>query len=234
MRLHLIRHGRTDWNASRRVQGQLESHLDGVGREQARELGARLADVPFASLHVSSAARTRETAALVFEARPLPTAYHDDLREMRLGRWEGLMWDDVERAEPDEVARYRGFDESMDVEGAEGFAELQERGLAAIRRIVVAERDAGRGGADIAIVSHGAIIRAMLARWLDVPLPRFEAYPPLPNCAHCLVDVEARADGDAYRVGTIAGHAPERSVWAELFGGTPSESAVAAGETAPP
>ena len=230
MRLHLIRHGRTDWNASRRVQGQLESHLDEVGREQARELGARLADVPFSSSHVSSAERTRETAALAFEGRALPTTYHDDLREMRLGRWEGLMWSDVARDEPEEVARYHAFDEAMDVAGAEGFAELQERGVAAVTRIVAAERDAGRGDDDVAIVSHGAIVRAMLARWLDVPLPRFEPYPPLPNCAHSLV----RVDGEAYRVETIADHAPGESVWAGLFGGTPSPSAAASGEAAPP
>ena len=230
MRLHLIRHGRTDWNASRRVQGQLESHLDEVGRDQARQLGTRLADVPFAALHVSGAERTRETAALVFEGRTLPTTYHDDLREMRLGRWEGLMWGDVERDEPDEVARYFAFDEAMDVAGAEGFAELQGRGLAAVRRIVAAERDAGRRDEDVAVVSHGAIIRAMLARWTDVDLPRFEAYPPLPNCAHSIVHVE----DDAYRVETIADAPPDEGVWAGLFGGSPRVPAVDPGDVAPP
>ncbi len=213
MRLHLIRHGRTDWNHTRRVQGQLESHLDEVGRAQARELGARLMEVPFAALHVSSSERTRETAALVFDARNVPTTFHDDLREMRLGRWEGLMWADVERDETERTGRYRAFDDEMDLEGAEGFTELQERGLIAIDRIVRHERAAGHEAADIAVVSHGAILRTVLAHWLDVPLPRFEPYPPLPNCAHSIV----RVDGSEVHVETIAGERPRNGLWAKLL-----------------
>lgn len=230
MRLHLVRHGRTDWNHARRVQGQLESHLDEEGRRQARELGGRLAGVPFAALHVSAAERTRETAALVFEGRTLPTTLHEDLREMRLGRWEGLMWDDVERDEPGQAACYHGFDEAMDVDGTEGFAELQERGIAAIERIVAHERALGHDGDDVAVVSHGAILRAILARWLDLPLRRFAPYPPLPNCAHSIV----RAEGGAYRIETIADAPPEDGVWAGLLGGAPRGTAPGPTDSSPP
>ena len=213
MRLHLVRHGRTDWNHARRVQGQLDSRLDEVGRQQARELGTRLRGVPFAALHVSTSERTRETAALAFAGRDLPTTFHEDLREMRLGRWEGLMWADVERDEPDATARYYAYDEAMSVEGAEGFAELQARGLSIVGRIVEHERAAGHDDADIAVVSHGALLRTVLARWLDVPLPRFEPYPPLPNCAHSLVRVE----GSDFHVETIADAPLRESLWGELL-----------------
>ena len=216
MRLHLIRHGQTDWNRLRRVQGQLDSHLDEIGRNQARELGQRLADVPFVTLHVSSAARTRETADLLFEGRELPVEYHDDLREMNLGRWESRMWDDVEHAEPDLVRRYHAFDATLDIDGAEGFGELQRRGLSAIDRIVRQERAAGNQDRDIAIVSHGAILRSVLAHWLDLPLSRFNGQPGLPNCAHSIV----HAISDRFRVETIADAPVEHGLWSELLDGS--------------
>ena len=234
MRLHLIRHGQTDYNRLRRVQGQLESRLDDDGREQARRLGAEIRDVPFVALHVSAAVRTRETAAIAFEGRDLPTSFHDDLREMRLGRWEDKMWADVEREEPENARAYFAFDEALDVEGAEGFAELQRRGLDAIEGVVRREREAGRGGADdeVAVVSHGAIVRAMLAAWLDLPLPCFEGLPALPNCARSIVET----DGDGtVEVLTIASHPPLESQWATLLGGTPAPTAAGAdGQTPPP
>ena len=234
MRLHLIRHGQTDYNRLRRVQGQLESQLDDTGREQARALGEEIRDVPFVALHVSAAERTRETAALAFEGRDLPTSYHDDLREMRLGRWEDRMWADVEREEPENARRYFAFDDALDVDGAEGFAELQRRGLDAIRGVVAREREAGRGGADddVAVVSHGAIVRSMIAAWLALPLARFAGLPALPNCARSIVRIEA---GDAVEVLAIASHPPRESQWATLLGGTPAPDAAGAdGAPAPP
>ena len=235
MRLHLIRHGQTDYNRLRRVQGQRESHLDDAGREQARALGRELADVPFVALHVSAAERTRETAALVFEHRTLPTSFHDDLREMRLGRWEDRMWDDVEREEPENARRYFAFDEALDVAGAEGFAELQRRGLGAIRGVVARERDAGRGGDDddVAVVSHGAIVRAMLAAWLDLPLARFAGRPALPNCSRSIVRVDG-GDPAAVEVLSIASHPPLESQWADLLGGIPATDTAGSDGKAPP
>lgn len=253
MRLHLIRHGQTDWNATRRVQGQLDSHLDESGELQARALGRGLADTPFERLYVSSSARTRETATLVFEDRVLPTVYLDELREMRLGVWEGRMWVDIEARELEQIEHYRAFSEAFSVAGAEGFGELQRRGIDAIASIVADTRRAtdrrcnamphtsvaqqkdrqpatGRGAADatrnIAIVSHGAILRTMLAAWLDVPLPDFRHLPTMPNCAHSIVEVESRnedesagkVDGNHYRVVTIASEPPERGIWSARLG----------------
>ena len=233
MRLHLIRHGQTDYNRLRRVQGQRESRLDDEGREQARALGVEIRDVPFVALHVSAATRTRETASLAFAGRDLPTSFHDDLREMRLGRWEDRMWADIEREEPENARAYFAFDEALDVDGAEGFAELQRRGLDAIAGVLRREREAGRGGAhdDVAVVSHGAIVRAMLAAWLDLALARFEGQPALPNCSRSIV---AAGDDGAVEVVTIASHAPLESQWATLLGGRPAPTAAGADGAAPP
>jgi len=226
MRLHLIRHGQTDWNAIRRIQGQSESHLDTIGVRQAVALGKRLADVPLHAAWVSSAQRTRETAERVLAGRDLPVHFRDDLREMRLGRWETLQWPDIEMDEPDEVARYQAFDDRFEVEGAERLSQMQRRGVEAIADIVAIERrdgaddgiddgDHGDGhGRQIAIVSHGFLLRAILADMLDRPLPDFAGLGGLPNCAHSIVDVDAAGGG---RVRTIDSLPPHEGLWAALF-----------------
>jgi len=215
MHLHLIRHGQTDWNATRRIQGQAESHLDQTGEAQAVALGERLAEVPFRSAYISSAQRTRQTAERVLAARELPCHFRDDLREMRLGRWETHLWADVERDEPEQVGLYRAFDERFQIEGAERLAQMQQRGIDAIADIVATERKAGAGKQDhIAIVSHGFLLRAILADVLDRPLPDFAGAKPLPNCAHSIVVASAELGLHAV---TIDSEPPEVGLWAWLF-----------------
>lgn len=214
MILHLIRHGQTDWNAIRRVQGQTESELDDTGKAQASALGQQLADVAFTRVHVSSSVRTRQTAERLFDNRNLPTEFADDLREMRLGRWETQLWPDLERDEPEMVGHYQAFDDRFSVEGAESLAEMQQRGLQAVERVISAERDAGTSvDANIAIVSHGFLLRAILARYLGLPLQAFAGSTGLPNCAHNIVEVHE----DTRHVKTIAGEPPTQSLWRDII-----------------
>jgi len=215
MHLHLIRHGQTDWNATRRIQGQAESHLDTTGEAQATALGEELADIPFRSAYISSAQRTRETAERVLAGRDLPRHFRDDLREMRLGRWETHMWPDIEKDEPGQVGLYRAFDDRFRIEGAERLSGMQQRGIDAIADIVSIEHRDGAGQDDhVAIVSHGFLLRAILADVLARPLTDFEGTTALPNCAHSIVDVDASGASSAV---TIASKPPERSIWAPLF-----------------
>ena len=51
MQLHLIRHGQTDWNTQRRIQGQLETELDATGRDQAKARGKTFVDMPLHAVY---------------------------------------------------------------------------------------------------------------------------------------------------------------------------------------
>ena len=68
MELHLIRHGQTDWNEERRVQGQSDSQLTQLGINQAIALGERISAIKFDKVFCSSSLRTRQTAANLFPA----------------------------------------------------------------------------------------------------------------------------------------------------------------------
>ena len=66
MELHLIRHGQTNWNEERRAQGQSDSKLTKIGKEQAIALGKKIKQIKFDKIFCSSSLRTRQTAKLAF------------------------------------------------------------------------------------------------------------------------------------------------------------------------
>ncbi|HEX4881389.1 MAG TPA: histidine phosphatase family protein [Porticoccaceae bacterium] len=184
MQLHLIRHGETGWNAEGRVQGHADNPLNEVGREQARALAERLAHLRPARIYSSTSRRARETAELAFGHLGLEERVSDRLREIGLGDWEGLLYRDLEQSHPEEVRHFREEPHRFRYPGAETFAELQARGLAALADIVAAETL----GSDIVVVSHGAMIRTLLSHYLERPLSRLWEPPRMHNCAHSIIE----------------------------------------------
>lgn len=205
MQLHLIRHGQTRWNAERRIQGQLDAELDATGRAQAAALAPTLVELGIGAVYCSTSGRARETAALALAPATPDIVYRDELREILLGVWQGRLWDDVEREDPAMVERLRDADPAFDVEGAEGYPALQRRGVAAIERIVA------EAAADVVlVVSHGALLKSVLAHYAGHPLTTLRQLPSLPNCAHSVLE----ADGDERRVTRVAGEPVSDTPWA--------------------
>ena len=79
-RLVLLRHGRTSWNAARRVQGQLESELDETGHREAAAVAPVIAALAPAALWSSDSARARQTAAYLAPSLPTQAQYSDPVR----------------------------------------------------------------------------------------------------------------------------------------------------------
>ena len=183
-RLHLIRHGETDWNAEGRVQGQLESVLSELGQQQAVELQEKLATTNFDRVFSSSSTRARQTTALALSHCDQPVSYQDDLREIMLGRWEGYLYADIEKVEPQAVFAFRNTPDIFNVEGAETFHALQRRALAAVEIIL---NDCA--GMEIALVSHGAWIKSVLSHYEGRPISRFWEPPRMHNCCHSIIEV---------------------------------------------
>src|SRR5207248_2072590 len=92
--LLLVRHGETDWNAAGRLQGHTDRPLNDYGRQQARELGDRLAGDRIAAVYASDLVRARETAEILGERLGLVVVLDPDLREKNWGTWEGLTGDE--------------------------------------------------------------------------------------------------------------------------------------------
>ena len=192
MRVHLFRHGQTNWNAERRVQGQSESQLNELGIQQARDLSGRTREQHFDVIYCSSSVRTRETANHAFGDRETPIHYLDTLREIQMGPWEGELYADIEAREPDSFRHFWHEPHLFNVDGAETFTELQNRALTALDGLA---RD--HNGQDVAVVSHGALIKSVLCHAAGRELKDLWAPPSMHNCAHSLLE---RDTSGKYRI----------------------------------
>lgn len=209
MRLHIVRHGQTSWNAERRIQGQLESELDPLGVSQAKARGTDFIDMDLRAIYSSSSVRTRQTTKNILGERNEIVTFRDDLREVNLGVWQGQLWEDIEKAHPDMVEAHWKALSSFDVDGAENFREVQARGISAIESIIGAHKNA-EPHENILIVSHGAIMKSILCHFASVPLTDMHTLPSLPNCAHCIIVCE----DDNHTITHIAGEPIATTAWA--------------------
>ncbi|WP_284978473.1 histidine phosphatase family protein [Arthrobacter sp. fls2-241-R2A-200] len=173
--LILVRHGRTTANASGLLAGRADGvSLDQVGREQAALTGDRLASVPVAGVVSSPLERCQETAQLILERQTgTPHAPVDpDLTECDYGQWQGRKLRDLATEELWPMVQTQPS--AVVFPGGESMAGMQARSVAAIRRHDAAFEAANGRGAVWVAVSHGDVIKSILADALGMHLDLFQ------------------------------------------------------------
>jgi broad specificity phosphatase PhoE len=183
-RLILVRHGQTTWNHESRLQGQTDTELSDVGREQARRLAVRLAREEIAAAYSSDLRRCADTAAIALAGRGIAPTPVTGLREVHLGEWQGRTTAELRAAMPSELERVRGNPLDEAPRGGETRRQLQTRVVAAITSIVDRHR-----GHQVLVVSHGGALRA-LACWALLADLRAVQRLDLDNCGISRIDVE--------------------------------------------
>jgi len=129
----LARHGESDWNRAGRWQGHADRPLTDLGREQARALAARLAEIDLDAIYSSDLERARNTAELVAATKGLAVTAVPELREVDVGSWSGLTRAEAEQRFPDEFARWLAGREGWT--DGETYEQLGDRIVRALRRI---------------------------------------------------------------------------------------------------
>lgn len=146
--LYLVRHGETDWNLQRRIQGSTDIPLNQTGRLQARRTGTLLGRRSWDAIITSPLSRAAETAAIIADELGLPTPQIvDAIVERAYGEAEGL--DDVELA--------RRFPGNAPVVGRESRQDVSARVVPAL--VELAEN---RPGQHLILATHGGVIRTLL------------------------------------------------------------------------
>src|SRR4051812_36304655 len=97
MRLYIVRHGQTAWNAEERAQGHTDIPLDETGLKQAEFLGDMLAEEPIESVLTSDLQRSAQTARFIAQRLGVTIEQTPLLRERTFGEWEGLPYAEVGR-----------------------------------------------------------------------------------------------------------------------------------------
>ena len=167
--LVLIRHGQTDWNVAGRWQGHTDVPLNETGRQQALLLAERLQEWPITALYSSDSQRASDTAAILGRMLEMQPVTDQQWRERHAGLFQGLTRDEIRKQYPDAWEQLRlGIVEPPE---GETYAALRERAEAAFAGLL--ERHP-RGM--VAVVTHGGLLRALVAHVLGLPA---DADPPI-------------------------------------------------------
>jgi broad specificity phosphatase PhoE len=175
--LLLARHGETDDNREPiRIQGFRDTPLNDTGRQQATRLAERLADEGIVSLWSSDLARASETAEIVGSHLGLTPRLDPRLREGNRGVWEGRLWIEIKRDDPDGYTAWRRAGPDFRFPEGESLQEQSDRVLAALDDAHLA------GKLPALVVTHGGSIRAALCRHHRQGLYAFHHFE-VPNAA---------------------------------------------------
>ncbi|PKM77991.1 MAG: alpha-ribazole phosphatase [Firmicutes bacterium HGW-Firmicutes-15] len=157
MRIIMVRHGQTDWNAQQKYQGQSDIPLNETGRAQAYQTALHLQDQESPQvIFCSDLMRARETAQIIGRSLGIESICDARLRELSFGEWEGMTFTEVYEKYPQAFNEWVRDTETYIVPGGESFQSLSKRVLQFIHEIKQANHQVAL------LVTHGGVIKAVL------------------------------------------------------------------------
>jgi alpha-ribazole phosphatase len=167
MRLILVRHGETFYNAQRRLTGQSDVPLNPLGERQATALADCLSTEHLDAIVTSDLERARVTAWVIARNHHLPIQEDIDLREMAFGEWEGYTYDEVLARDANLVIQWRDDPATYAPPGGETVAQVRDRCARALNRWQTQYPEAS-----VLWVTHGGLIGVLLCHVLGIDLKR--------------------------------------------------------------
>ena len=207
-RLCIIRHGETDWNVEKRIQGHTDIPLNDTGRAQAQAMAGTAAQQRFDAIYSSDLMRARETAAVLAQREAHEVKLLAQLRERHYGIFQGLTAAQGAELYPAAYARYLARDPDDRLETGESLSGFAARVVAGIDWLV-----RHHGGQRLAVVCHSGVLDVVYRRATGRPLDRPRDFT-IPNCAfnwfHCdAEDWQLDAWGDCHHLRSVLKESPE-------------------------
>ena len=171
----LVRHGITEWHTARKVLGHRDIGLNEKGLEQARAAAEALARVPIAEVLSSPLVRAVQTAEIIAEKFKVPLARDPRLADFRVGKWEGMGYDEVTASA--EYQRFLANPLSERIPGGEDLKQIRDRAVGAVEQAL---RDAP-AGESMAIITHAGIVRVVLSHYLGMNLANYHRLRAAPG-----------------------------------------------------
>lgn len=183
MKLYIVRHGETEWNKAKKLQGWKNSDLTDRGIEGAKLLSNRLKDVKFDFIYSSPQTRALETANYI-RKNDEKLIVLDQIKEMGFGEWEGLEKEKLLKLYGEEYHNFWQKPHLYKTSGGETFEELKTRVEAGIKNIIK------NGGENVLLVSHGVVIKTIQNMVKGHTLEEFWTPPFLENTSLTLVELK--------------------------------------------
>lgn len=166
-RLYLIRHGQVEGHEQRRYNGHADVALTDLGVEQYHLLKDRLADTHISACYSSDLTRCRIGAGIICEQFGIEPVHRPELREVSVGIWESMTWQEIQSRWPDEwQARLNDLVNYRVPEG-ENLLDVEARLMPVVREILERHR-----GQEILLVGHGGVNRIILLHAIGAELAR--------------------------------------------------------------
>jgi broad specificity phosphatase PhoE len=167
--IYITRHGQTQWNLEGRMQGHQDSPLTELGIRQATWLRDALHAIEFDGIYASSSPRAKKTAEIIRDQRSCEVIGCDDLREIAMGKWEGMIGKEIQQSHP---LAYDAFWQTPHLytpeNGGESFYDLQKRVIPFIDALI-SENE----GKTILIAAHAGTVKTIMGYFEDRPLADF-------------------------------------------------------------
>ena len=173
-RLCIVRHGETDWNAERRIQGHIDIELNANGRSQAEAAARGLVDHSFTAIYSSDLRRTLQTAATLARVAGIEVSAEAGLRERHYGRMQGKTYEEILAEDAIEAERFRQRVLDHDFGGGETLPVFANRIQETVGRLAAAHP-----GQALLLVTHGGVLDVIYRRAVgrDLGSPRDFAVP---------------------------------------------------------
>ncbi len=189
MRIYFVRHGETDWNLERRLQGQSDIPLNEFGRSLAMKTEEKMREIPFDHVISSPLIRAYETAEILIGNRDLKIEVDERMTEISFGEFEGLCCaeEGYNIPDPDFIDFFKNPEQYGAPKGGETILEFQQRLQAFMTELYQNEKFTDR---TILIAAHGATIRGILSWIKGNSLKDFWQGGVHKNCAVSIVDYD--------------------------------------------
>lgn len=183
MKLYLIRHGQSTGNVRNLWYGVSDLPLTELGREQARQVGTKLRDVPLAAAYTSPLSRARETAEIALSWRDVPVFEVPGLREQDMGQLETLSVEEIALRDPEYLSRLETDWVHVVPKGGEPFdTGLAPRVARALDAIVAK-------GEDCAVFAHNGPLCYALTYLLGLPIENCPMFYLTHGC-YTLIEID--------------------------------------------
>ena len=168
LRIVQVRHGETDWNRSRRFQGQSDVALNETGRAQAAALALTLKDEPLKTIYSSPTTRAIETARAINRYHQASLEQRDGLMEMDLGDFEGLQSKNLMNEQPEFLRKWLEDPATVRMPNGETLQEVQTRAWAVVEEITKTHHEGS-----VLLCGHNFVNLTILCKILGLEITHF-------------------------------------------------------------
>lgn len=171
LRIYLIRHGETAGNKEGRFRGRTDFPLNKRGLKQAESLANELKDINFSLIYSSPLSRAQKTVEIINKFHNCTVKICEEINNAYLGNWEGQLKIEVKEKFPNLYQLWLENPEKLNVKGMERINQIKKRSGKFIREITRKIDD--NEEKSIAVVSHRAVIKPMIADLIGIKSPYF-------------------------------------------------------------